>query len=94
MAAAAVLVAALWSFVNMALLCKLLAVAMGGKRQKRQPVLALATVKFPVLYLTGFFILQTRRFPVSGILAGLTVFLFGFGLAWALTRPQAAKAAW
>ena len=49
---------------------------------QKKAILIFSTLKFPVLYLAGFFILKSRFFSVPGILIGITVFLAAFGWAW------------
>ncbi len=83
------LTAACWMFLNIYFLFRLLAI---GLKQEEIPVasarssrvLFLSVLKFPVIYLAGYFILKTRYFPIESILAGLTAFVAGIVVAWIL----------
>ena len=48
----------------------------------KNKIFAISMVKFPVLYLAGFFILKSRFFPIESILAGLSIFLAVFLVFW------------
>lgn len=72
-----------WLFLNLLLLARLMEMAIDVKsRGKKDKILVLSVLKFPVLYLTGFFILKSRIFPVTGILAGLTAVIAAFAFQW------------
>ena len=91
-AACGVLVAAAWVFLNSFFLFELFQMGLdpalpeadsrGRKGGVKDRVLLFSILKFPVLYLAGFFVLWKRFFPVSGILAGLTAFVAAFFLTW------------
>ena len=78
-----VLTAACWMFLNVYFLFRLLAIGFGIEAQKRQGrLLVLSVLKFPVIYLTGYFILKTRYFPLGSIVTGLTLFMIGLIVSW------------
>jgi hypothetical protein len=66
----AFIIGAGWSLLNFMLLLSILQISILEKPKKH--LVAILLLKFPVLYLIGFLILNSRLFPVSGILAGLT----------------------
>lgn len=72
--AAGILVGAFWSIANTLLTVKLIEIAI-LKKEKRK-LLLLLLIKFPVLYLLGFFILIYKMFPVLSLLTGaISVFI-------------------
>lgn len=75
--AAGLLVAACWSITNFFLIIKLLKIAV--LQQSKAKLSAILLVKFPVLYSIGFFILTSKFFPVSSLLAGLVSVLLVMG---------------
>lgn len=74
----AFLVGAGWSALNFLLILSILRISILEKPKKH--LFAILLVKFPVLYLAGFLILNCRLFPISGILAGLTSVLLLVGV--------------
>jgi hypothetical protein len=92
--ACGVLTAAYWMFLNVYFLFRLLDPALSAaagaapKAQERRAgnLLVLSVLKFPVIYLTGYFILKTRFFPIGSILTGLTLFIIGMIVAWLRTQ--------
>ena len=87
--AGGVLAGACWMFLNVYFLCRLLAVGMRVEVQKDpNHLLVLSVLKFPVIYLTGYFILKARYFPVESILAGLTALVGGLVISWVLTQKR------
>ena len=86
-----VLVSSAWMLVNGFFLMRLVRMAAevsaaeGLKRKNK--VFMLSVIKFPVLYLVGFFILKTRFFSIGGIVTGLTISLLVFALFWLRTKP-------
>src|SRR3989338_7776882 len=81
--AGGVMVSACWMFLNIYFLYRLLEVGLKVENSKHPGrLLALSVLKFPVIYLTGYFILKTRFFPIESVLAGLTLFMIGLGAAW------------
>lgn len=83
MAGFGVLIGAAWIFLNSYFLFHLLEISLHAARPRlKDRILLLSVLKFPVLYLVGYFILKTRVFPVSGVLTGLTVFMAAFVFQW------------
>ena len=80
-----VLVSAAWSLLNLALLRQVVIVLGHPQRttvQKGWMTFLLLTVKFPLLYTLGYFILASRRFPLGSLLLGLSLWIVSFlGLA-------------
>jgi hypothetical protein len=64
------LIGAGWSAVNFLLILSILKISMLEKPKTKLGAILL--LKFPVLYLVGFLILNSGIFPISSILAGLT----------------------
>ena len=80
--ACAVAIGVAWAFLNGFFLFQLVGIALTPKPQQQNKILLLSVLKFPVLYLAGFYILKYRLFPVAGILAGLTIFFAAILLGW------------
>ncbi len=72
--ASGVMVGAFWVLLNVFFLFQLFEMSMNLREPKKGRILLLSVLKFPVLYLAGFFILKTRFFPVLSLLTGLTLF--------------------
>ena len=52
-------------------------------RPKQQnKILVFSVLKFPVLYLAGFFILSSDFFPVYSLLTGVTLYFTALGVVW------------
>ena len=88
------LTAACWMFLNLFFLYKLLemGVRMNAQRHPGR-MLVLAMLKFPAIYLAGFFILKTGYFPLDSILTGMTAFFIAIGISWVSgVRKQAVPA--
>lgn len=81
--AAALGVGFAWMYLNVFFLMRLLETAVNPESVTagRKHVAVFALLKFPVIYLTGFFILQSRYFPMNGLLAGMTVFFASLAAA-------------
>ena len=77
-----ILVGAFWVFLNSYFLFQLLEMGLTPKTRQNDKILLFSVLKFPVLYMAGFFILKSRFFPLYGILSGLTLFVLAFLLAW------------
>jgi CHASE2 domain-containing sensor protein len=78
-----VLASACWAFLNSYFLFRLLDISMQAHIEKRNDkILLLSVLKFPVLYMAGFFILKSRFFPILSILAGLAFFVAALVLVW------------
>ncbi len=79
---AGVIVGALWMFFNFWMITRLTrSVAVPGAKVTPKTGLFLV-LKFPVLYVAGFFILKAQFFPVGSLLIGLGVFVFAMTVAW------------
>jgi len=65
------LVAVLWSILNFWLSAEVLKIAL--LKENKQKLFLMLLVKFPLLYLLGFFVLVSRLFEVSSLLIGLTL---------------------
>ncbi len=68
--AAGVALGTLWSIVNFWLLSRILNI--GILRRKPAQLPFFLTLKFPILYGIGFFILSMRIFPVGSLLVGVS----------------------
>ncbi len=80
--ACGILIGYFWIFLNSYFLFQLLEMSFTPGPKRKNRVLLLSVIKFPVLYIAGFFILTTRVFPVAAVLLGLTLFLLAFFLVW------------
>jgi hypothetical protein len=94
-AALGVCVGAAWMFLNFFFLFRLVAMSVAPPTDKIGRRLAvLSVLKFPVLYVAGYFILASRYFPVESLVAGLTAFVAALAVLWgrlgAAARGQAA----
>lgn len=91
----AILISALWMLVNGFLLMRLVKLAVSGSQdnhsQQKNKILILSLLKFPLLYVAGFFILKSRFFPIAGILIGLTAALVITAIRWVLSFPNPRK---
>ena len=76
-AALAVVTGAEWMFVNLFFLFKFI---------EKPKTFLFAVIKFPVLYLAGFFILRSGFFSAAGLLAGLTAVMAAFVGVWTRGR--------
>ena len=72
-----------WIFLNSYFLFRLVQIGFEPGARMNDKILLFSVLKFPVLYVAGFFILKTRVFPIYSILTGLTLFIFAFILSWA-----------
>ena len=82
MFAAGLLAGAAWIFLNSYFLFRLVHVGLEPKARVNDRILLFSILKFPVLYVVGFFVLKSRVYPVYGVLAGLTLFLLAFVCSW------------
>ncbi len=89
-----VLTGVAWMFLNAHFLMRLIKIGFENPQspsvQQKKRILVLSVVKFPVLYLAGFFILKTRFFPIGGILTGLTLSLIVLVVWWFSTARKGA----
>ena len=79
---AGVLIGGAWIFLNSYFLFRLVNAGLEPKARMNDRILLFSILKFPVLYVAGFFILKARVYPIYGILAGLTVFMIAFIISW------------
>ena len=77
-----ILVGGAWLFLNLTLLIRLMTMTFDAKVRRKDRVLFYSVLKFPVLYIAGFFILKSRTFPVYSVLIGLTLFMAAFAAGW------------
>lgn len=86
-----ILVSVAWMLVNSFFLMRLVSMAarpgVGDPAKQKNRIFALSLVKFPLLYLVGFFILKSRFFSVGSILTGLTIAL-AILAGWWITRGR------
>lgn len=75
-------VGAAWVFLNTFFLFEMIEMAMTADKARLKSVRWLLVLKFPVLYVTGFFILRTGAFSIAGILIGLTLFFVSGVIGW------------
>ncbi len=80
--ASGTLVGGLWVFLNSFFLYQLLEMGLHPKAKQKERILIFSVLKFPVLYITGFFILRTKVFPVYSLLLGLTLYFAALGIVW------------
>ena len=74
--------AAIWSVVNFSLVIRILKIAV--LREPKTNLRRILMIKFPALYLAGFWILNSRIFPTASILTGmgLALVLIGAVTVW------------
>ena len=75
-------VSAAWIFLNSYFLFRLMQIGFEPKLKTNDQILLFSILKFPVLYVAGFFILKTRVFPIYSILMGLSLFILAFIVTW------------
>jgi len=80
--ASGILVGMCWVFLNVFFLSRLLEMGFGRQSYNKKKVLLFSILKFPVIYLAGFYILKSRFFPVDSILIGLSLFFVSLALLW------------
>jgi hypothetical protein len=73
-----ILVGAAWSTLNFILTINLLEMALLNKPKDK--LLLLLLIKFPLLYLLGFYILINKFFPVLSLLLGISTILLVLGV--------------
>ncbi|MGH7197939.1 MAG: hypothetical protein ACREH5_04265 [Candidatus Omnitrophota bacterium] len=86
-ASCGILVGYFWIFLNSYFLFQLLEMSFTPGPKRKNRILFLSVIKFPVLYVAGFFILTTRVFPIYSVLLGLTAFLLAFFALWVRSNP-------
>ena len=75
-------VSASWIFLNFYFLFRMLQIGFEPRVRKSDKILLLSILKFPVLYVAGFFILKSRAFPIYSILTGLSLFVLAMIIVW------------
>ncbi|MCX5678162.1 MAG: hypothetical protein NTY76_03530 [Candidatus Omnitrophica bacterium] len=80
--AAGLMAGILWCVINYSLTVSLFEMALLQKEPKR--ITRALIIKFPVLYIGGFFILKYKLFPVMSLLTGigLTLLIIGIMNIW------------
>lgn len=78
-----ILTGSLWVFLNSFFLYQLLEMALHPQLKQKEKILIFSVLKFPVLYIAGFFILRAKFFPVYSLLLGLTIYFTALGIVWA-----------
>lgn len=76
--AAGLMISTFWSVINFSMITGLLEIAI--LKNSPSKLSAILFVKFPVLYLAGYFILTSKLFPVMSVLAGVTLTLIVIGM--------------
>ena len=71
-------IGAAWSMANVIFTINILKISVLKKEPAK--LSALILLKFPVLYLIGFLILNSKTFPVESLLTGLTVVIITVGI--------------
>lgn len=80
-AALGIAVGAAWMYLNLVTLFHVVGASWGPRDARSTRRLSwLLVLKFPVLYLAGYFILVLRAFPVESLAAGLTLALAPFAV--------------
>ncbi len=73
------LVGATWSMANLLFTVNILKISVLQKDPAK--LSALILLKFPALYLVGFFIISSKLFPAASLLTGLTAVLLIAGIS-------------
>lgn len=73
------MVGAAWSMAN--LMCTVNILKISVLQKDPAKLSALIMLKFPALYLIGFFIISSKIFPASSLLTGLTAVLLIAGIS-------------
>lgn len=76
--ASGLMIGIIWSVINFSLTINLFEIALLRKDPKRMTRMLM--IKFPVLYLAGFFILTSKLFPLMSIVTGIGLALFIIGI--------------
>lgn len=85
--------AVLWISANVWMIHRILDWTARPQSQHRNKVFVLALVKFPVLYLAGFFILMTEWVTLEGVFWAFTVFFVSAGAGLTFRRLRKSKVA-
>ena len=76
--ASGLMIGVIWSVFNYSLTLGLFEIALLQKDPKRMRRILI--IKFPALYLVGFFVLRSALFPAMSILAGIGLALLVIGI--------------
>ena len=71
-----------WVSLNVFMIDRLLRWSVSGDPADKKKVVAVCMIKFPVLYVGGFFIVLSRPVTLQGVFAGLTLFIVSMTCAW------------
>ena len=71
--ASGIFMGCLWGCVNLFFLTNLITETTNLEGINKKRVLLLVLLKFPLLYLSGYFLLRINYFPVTSLLAGFTL---------------------
>ncbi len=71
--ASGIFMGCVWSCLNLFFLTNLITETTNLEGINRKKVLLLVLLKFPLLYLTGYFLLRINYFPVTSLLVGFTL---------------------
>lgn len=82
--ASGLMIGIIWAAVNFSLTTNLFEIALLKKDPKRVSLMLM--IKFPVLYVAGFFLLKSGLFPMMSLLAGIGLTLFVIGIVNILPR--------
>ncbi len=82
-------VSAAWSIANFLLTIYLIKIAILEKNKKRLSLVL--GIKFPVLYLFGFWLLSSRFFPTLSLIAGQSLVFFVMGVIKLCPKSAAAR---
>jgi len=73
------IVSVVWSLVNFALIVKILEIAI--LKDTKTNLSRILLIKFPLLYVGGFWLLTSKFFPTTSLLAGMPIALVAIGIA-------------
>jgi hypothetical protein len=71
--AAGIFVGCGWGCLNLYFLTNLVTKATNPRGSNRKRIIILVLFKFPLLYVSGYFLLRIKYFPVTGLLVGFTL---------------------
>jgi hypothetical protein len=84
--AAGLTMAAIWSVVNFSLVIRIIKIAV--LKEPKTNLRRILMIKFPALYLAGFWILNSRIFPTASILTGMGLALVLIGVVTVWPKPS------
>lgn len=71
--ASGIFVGCVWGCLNLYFLTNLVTEATNPKGIRKKRIILLVLFKFPLLYLSGYFLLRMKYFPVTSLLMGFTL---------------------